>query len=237
MDKNNVSTEARLSMEFDRSINRLGRYTSIIALLFMLSIPLGIQIYFGLDIKFMEVIVASSSLIAMFLPMAVIENISYYQIIGAGGIYLSSITGNVLNMKLPCAIAGMKIAEVEPGSKEGDVISIIAIGVSSIVTTFIVFVGMFFIGEALLPVLESPILAPGFANITPAILGAVAIPSLINNRKLSIVPVLLSLVLFFIIGPASFARYQSYVLIIVMILSVGSAYFNFRKSKGEDVHE
>lgn len=237
MENNNLNTEARLSKEFDRSINRLGRYTSIVALVFMLSIPLGIQIYFGLDIKFLEVIVASSSLIAMFLPMAVIENISYYQIIGAGGIYLSSITGNVLNMKLPCAIAGMKIAQVEPGSKEGDVISIIAIGVSSIVTTVIVFIGMFFIGEALLPVLESPILAPGFANITPAILGAVAIPSLINNRKLSIVPVILSLALFFIIGPASFGRYQSYVLVTVMILSVGSAYFSFSKSNKEETNE
>lgn len=237
MDKSNLSTEVRLSMEFDRSINKLGRYTSIIALAFMLSVPLGIQIYFGLDINFIEVLVASSSLIAMFLPMAVVENISYYQIIGAGGIYLSSITGNVLNMKLPCAIAGMKIADVEPGSKEGDVISIIAIGSSSIVTTFIVFIGMFFVGQALLPILESPILAPGFANITPAILGAVSIPSLINNKKLSIVPVLLSLILFFAIGAASFGRYQSYVLIIVMILSVGSAYFNYRRSNKEGSDE
>lgn len=237
MENNNLTTEARLSVEFDRSINRLGRYTSIIALICMLSIPLGIQIYFGLDIKLTEVLVASSSLIAMFLPMAVIENISYYQIIGAGGIYLSSITGNVLNMKLPCAIAGMKIADVQPGSKEGDVISIIAIGVSSIVTTLIVFLGMFFVGQALLPVLQSPILAPGFANITPAILGAVSIPSLLGNKKLSIVPVVLSLGLFFAIGPASFGRYQSYVLIIVMILSVGSAYLNFRKSNKEGSDE
>ncbi len=167
----------------------------------------------------------------MFLPMAVVENISYYQVIGAGGIYLSSITGNVLNMKLPCAIAGMKIAGVEPGTKEGDVISIIAIGVSSLVTTLILFLGMFVIGQALLPILKSPVLAPGFANITPAILGAVAVPNLLNNKKLSIVPIILALAAFFIIGAGSFGRYQSYVLIVVMILSVGSAYLNYKKSK------
>lgn len=57
-------------------------------------------------------------------------------------------------MKLPCAIAGMKIAGVEPGTKEGDVISIIAIGVSSVVTTIIIFLGMFFVGQALLPLLN-----------------------------------------------------------------------------------
>lgn len=237
MEKNNISTEARLSMDFDKSINRLGRYTSIIALIFMLSIPLGIQIYYGFEIKFVEVIVASSSLIAMFLPMSVVENISYYQVIGAGGIYLSSITGNILNMKLPCAIAGMQIAGVEPGSKEGDIISIIAIGVSSIVTTVIVFLGMFFIGQALLPILESPILAPGFANVTPAILGAVAVPNLLNNKKLSITPVILALLSFFIIGAGSFGSYQSYVLMLVMILSVGVAYLDFKKSNKENINE
>ncbi|NLY44846.1 MAG: hypothetical protein GX053_02485 [Tissierella sp.] len=229
MDKNS-NTEARLSAEFDKSINKLGRYTSIIALAFMLSIPLITQIYYGLDISISDVLVASSGLIAMFLPMAVVENISYYQVIGAGGIYLSSITGNVLNMKLPCAIAGMKIANVEPGSKEGDVISIISIGVSSIVTTIILFLGMFFVGQALVPLLNSPLLAPGFANVTPAILGATAVPSLLGNKRLSVVPVILSLAAYFIIG-ANFGMYQSYVLIVVMVLSVGSAYLNYKKSK------
>lgn len=229
MDKNS-NTEARLSAEFDKSINKLGRYTSVIALAFMLSIPLITQIYYGLDISISDVLVASSGLIAMFLPMAVVENISYYQVIGAGGIYLSSITGNVLNMKLPCAIAGMKIANVEPGSKEGDVISIISIGVSSIVTTIILFLGMFFVGQALVPLLNSPLLAPGFANVTPAILGATAVPSLLGNKRLSVVPVILSLAAYFIIG-ANFGMYQSYVLIVVMVLSVGSAYLNYKKSK------
>ncbi len=230
MENKNMNTEARLSMEFDKKINKLGRYTSIIALAFMLMVPFGTQLYFGFDISIRDVFLGSSSLIAMFLPMAVVENISYYQIIGAGGIYLSSITGNVLNMKLPCAIAGMKIAGVEPGTKEGDVISIIAIGVSSLVTTLILFLGMFFIGQALLPILQSEILAPGFANITPAILGAVAVPNLINNKKLSIVPVVLALLSYFIIG-GKFGMYQSYVLIVVMALSVGSAYLNYKKSK------
>lgn len=228
--ENNLNTEARLSMEFDKSINRLGRYTSIIALAFMLAVPFVTQIYFGLDVSVTDVLVASSSLVAMFLPMAVVENISYYQVIGAGGIYLSSITGNVLNLKLPCAIAGMKIAGVEPGSKEGDVISIIAIGVSSIVTVVILFLGMFFVGQALSPILNSPLLVPGFANVTPAILGATAVPALLGNKKLSVVPVILSLAAYFIIG-AKFGLYQSYVLIIVMLLSVGSAYLNYKKSK------
>ena len=104
------------------------------------------------------------------------------------------------------------------------------INIALIVTTIIIFLGMFFVGQALLPLLNSPVLAPGFANVTPAILGATAVPALLGNKKLSVVPVILSLVAYFIIG-AKFGMYQSYVLIIVMVLSVGSAYINYKKSK------
>ena len=147
MQSNNMKTKDQLSLEYDKSINRLGRTTSIIALAFMILVPLGTMIYFNLDISISEIFLASSSLIIMFLPMAVVENISYYSVIGAGGMYLSSITGNILNMKLPCAISGMKIAGVEPGSREGDVISVIAIGVSSVVNTIVLILGMFVLGS------------------------------------------------------------------------------------------
>lgn len=226
-----MEKENQLSLNFYNSINNLGRYTSIIALFFMFLIPLGATIYFDLDVSFNQVIVASSSLIAMFLPTAIVENISYYPVLGAGGIYLSCITGNVMNMKLPCAISGMKIAEVEPGSEEGDVISIICVGVSSLVTTLIVFLGMFVLGQALLPILNSEVLAPGFNNITPAILGAVAIPSLLNNKKLSIVPIVLAVGAYLVIGPARFPFVQSYVLIVVMILSVLYGYMMYKSGK------
>lgn len=234
MQNNNMDTKDQLSLEYDKSINRLGRITSIIALTFMLFVPLGTMIYFNLDISISEVFLASSSLIIMFLPMAVVENISYYTVIGAGGMYLSSITGNILNMKLPCAISGMKIAGVDPGSREGDVISVIAIGVSSVVNTIVLVLGMFVLGSFILPILNSPVLSPGFANITPAILGAVTIPNLLKRKQLSIVPIIAALAAFFMIGPKSFGKVQSYVLIGVMALSVVSAYIMDKKSKKEN---
>jgi hypothetical protein len=234
MENNNMKTKDQLSLEYDRSINRLGRTTSIIALAFMILVPLGTMIYFDLDISVSEILLASSSLIIMFLPMSVVENISYYAVIGAGGMYLGSITGNILNMKLPCAISGMKIAGVEPGSREGDVISVIAIGVSSVVNTIVLILGMFVIGSFILPILNSPVLSPGFANITPAILGAVTIPNLLESKKLSIVPIIAALAAYFIIGPKSFGKVQSYVLIVIMALSVVSAYLMNKKSKKEN---
>lgn len=216
---------------FSTRINMLGRWTSVIALFFMVLVPFGMAMYYGVSFRIEEVFAASIGLIATFLPTAVVENISYYPVFGAGAMYLSSITGNILNMKLPAVVSGQQIAEVEPGSDKGDVIAIIAVGVSSLVTIAILILGNFVVGEALSPILSNPVLKPGFDNITPALLGAITIPQLFKAKKLAITPLIIALGVFLIIGPENFGSVQSYVLISVMALSVGAAYLLYKRGK------
>lgn len=214
---------------FTIKINRLGRLTSIIALFFMVLVPFGTAYYYGTDFKFSEVFAASIGLIATFLPTAVVENISYYPIFGAGAMYLSSITGNILNMKLPAVVSGHQIANVEPGSDKGDVVAIISVGISSLVTIAILVLGNFVVGEVLAPLLSNPVLKPGFDNITPALLGAITLPQLFKAKKLTVTPLIIALGAYLIIGPANFRSVQSYVLISVMIVSVGVAYLMHKR--------
>lgn len=216
---------------FSTRINMLGRWTSVIALFFMVLVPFGMAMYYGVSFRIEEVFAASIGLIATFLPTAVVENISYYPVFGAGAMYLSSITGNILNMKLPAVVSGQQIAEVEPGSDKGDVIAIIAVGVSSLVTIAILILGNFVVGEALSPILSNPVLKPGFDNITPALLGAITIPQLFKAKKLAITPLIIALGAFLIIGPENFGSVQSYVLISVMALSIGVAYLLYKRDK------
>lgn len=211
---------------FDNKINFMGRWTSVIALLAMFAVPAVIIATFDISVDWSAAIPIAGSLIALFAPMAIVENISYYAIIGAGGVYLSCITGNIMNMKLPCALSGMKIAGVEPGSKKGDIISIISIGVSSLVTTVILFLGMLVIGRFLAPLLDNAFLRPGFDNIMPALMGAIAVPFVINrDPRLAVFPVLTAFVLYLSpLGPTLFSPfYQSYTLIGVMAASVAVA--------------
>jgi len=216
--------------DFHNHINRLGIITSIIALLAMLAVPLGIAWIFGIDFSIGDALLASTSLIAIYLPTAVAENISFYSVLGAGGMYLSSITGNILNMKLPVVVSAQKIVDAEPGTEKGDVVAIIAVGISSLVTVAILFVAMAFIGSWLLPILNHPVLQPGFNNVTPALLGAIAIPQFLDQKKLSITPIILVILLFLILGANGFGNYQSYILLGVMLLSVGAAYILYRKN-------
>jgi hypothetical protein len=216
---------------FDNKINFMGRWTSVIALVAMFAVPALVTMAFGIKINWVEALPIAGGLIAMFAPMAIVENISYYAIIGAGGVYLSCITGNIMNMKLPCALSGMKIAEVEPGSKKGDIISILSIGVSSMVTTIILFLGMLIIGRFLAPLLENPILKPGFDNIMPALMGAIAVPFVIKSPKLALFPVIVSLVIYISpLGATLFGPFfQSYTLFGIMICSVLVAYIMHKR--------
>jgi len=72
--------------------------------------------------------------------------------LGSGGSYLGFVTGNLTNLKVPCALNAMEIAGVKPGTEEGELISTIAIAVSSIVTTLIIF----FRGDFAFPVAADP---------------------------------------------------------------------------------
>lgn len=217
------------SASFDNKVNNLGRITSIISLALMFCVPLITTIAYQIEVNVKEIAGVAGGLIAMFAPMAIVENISYYPIIGAGGVYLSCITGNIMNMKLPSALSGMKLAGVEPGSKEGDVISMISIAISSFVTVSILSLSMFIIGEFITPYLSHPTLAPAFANIMPALLGALVTPFVIKSVKISVTPFAISILLCIFLGGAFVQRYQSYFLPLIMICSVAAAYVMYKK--------
>lgn len=216
-------------LAFVNSINNLGRITSIISLALMMCVPLVITIVYKISVSVAEVLTVGSGLIAMFAPMAIVENISYYPIMGAGGVYLSCITGNVMNMKLPSALSGMKLAGVEPGSNKGDVISIISIGISSFTTVTILAFSMFLVGKYVTPYLSHPALAPAFANIMPALLGALVTPFVVKSVKISVTPFVLTIGLCLVLGGAFVQRYQSYFLPFVMIISVLAAYWMYKR--------
>jgi hypothetical protein len=134
----------------------------------------------------------------MYWAVGLIEIFTYVPMLGAGGTYLSFVTGNISNLKLPCAIDAMERAKVKASDEEGEVISTIAIAVSSIVTTLIIIVGVICI-VPLTPVLESPILEPAFDMILPALFGGLAVVFISKNLKLSIAPIILMLALFIFI--------------------------------------
>ena len=177
------------------SVHRDGRIWGIIIAILLFSFPVLVSLIFDASPNMPVLLKGLLATAPMYWAVGIVEIFTYVPMLGAGGTYLSFITGNISNLKLPCAIDAMNRAEVSAQSEEGEVISTIAISVSSIVTTLIIILGVIGI-VPLTPVLESPVLKPAFDMILPALFGGLAVVFISKNLKLSIAPIILMLVLF-----------------------------------------
>ena len=186
------------NMTYMDSVHHYGRIWGIIVGAFLLLFPVALSLIFGVFPNWSVLLKGVIATAPMYWAVGIVEIFTYVPMLGAGGTYLSFITGNISNLKLPCAIDAMERAGVKASDEEGEVISTIAIAASSIVTTLIIIVGVVCI-VPLTPVLEAPVLAPAFDMILPALFGGLAVVFISKNLKLSIAPVILMLVLFIFI--------------------------------------
>lgn len=177
------------------SVHHSGRVWGIIVALVLLAFPLVLSLVFQTLPDFDVLLKGIIATAPMYWAVGIVEIFTYVPMLGAGGTYLSFVTGNISNLKLPCAIDAMERAGVKASDEEGEVISTIAIAVSSIVTTAIIIIGVVCI-VPLTPVLESPVLVPAFDMILPALFGGLAVVFISKNLRLSIAPIVLMLALF-----------------------------------------
>lgn len=186
---------------YDETIHRNGRAWMAVAIAIILGVPLAISLYLDVWPPLGRLAAALLPTIMVFWPIAIVEVITFTPMLGSGGTYLGFVTGNLSNLKVPAAIAAMQSAGVEPSTKEGEIVSTLAIGASSLVTNAVLLAGVLLMSY-LLPVLESPALKPAFANLLPALFGALGVVFISRNWKLSIAPLALMIGLFVAIPTA-----------------------------------
>ena len=178
------------------SVHRDGRIWNISMMIILLLFPILVWILFeDATPDWKAVLVGLFTTAPMYWAVGVVEVITFIPMLGAGGSYLSFVTGNISNLKLPCAINALENANADPKSEEGEIVSTIAIAVSSIVTIIIIALGVLLI-VPLSPVLENPILTPAFDQMLPALFGALGVALISKNWKIAIAPIALMLILF-----------------------------------------
>ena len=180
------------------SVHRDGTIWNISVMILLLAFPLTVAAIFGAAPDWKALGIGLLATAPMYWAVGTIETITFVPMLGAGGSYLSFVTGNISNLKLPCAINALEQNGVSASSEEGEVISTIAIATSSIVTTLIIILGVVCI-VPLTPVLEAPVLEPAFAQMLPALFGGLGVAFVSKNWKIALAPVALMLVLFIFI--------------------------------------
>lgn len=176
-----------------------GNKWNISVMIVLLAFPILVSVIFNALPDWNGLLKGLLATAPMYWAVGVVEVITYIPMLGAGGSYLSFVTGNISNLKLPCALGALEQAGVSADSEEGEVVSTIAIAVSSIVTTVIIIIGVLLI-IPLQPILQSEQLKPAFDQILPALFGGLGIVFISKNYKIAIAPVILMLCLFIFTG-------------------------------------
>ena len=214
-------------MTYLESVHRDGKIWGIIICLVLFAFPVAVSLIYGAVPEWSGLAKGMLATVPMYWAVGIIEIFTYVPMLGAGGTYLSFVTGNISNLKLPCAVDAMERANVKPTDEEGEIISTISIAVSSIVTTLIILVGVLAL-TTITPLLESETLKPAFDMLLPALFGGLAVVFISKNAKLSVAPIILMLVLFIFV-PALNAGTVGIMVPVGVVFTIATARIMYKK--------
>ena len=215
------------NLSYMDSVHRDGRIWNITVMVILMLFPISVAFLFGTAPDWGALLMGLVATAPMYWAVGIIETITYVPMLGAGGSYLSFVTGNISNLKLPCAINALEQNEVSASSEEGELISTIAIATSSIVTTIIIVLGVILI-VPLTPILESPVLEPAFAQMLPALFGGLGVAFVSKNWKIAVAPVVLMLIAFIFV-PALNAGTVGIMVPVSVLFTIGMARILYKK--------
>ena len=212
--------------DYMKETDKYGKIWIWTACVVVLMVPVAICVYYAAWPEMSAVLKGLLGVAPIYWTVGVIEVITYTPMLGVGGTYLAFVTGNLTSLKAPSALNAMENAEVKPGSEEGEIISTIAIATCSIVTTLVLVLGVCVLA-AITPILNSPVLAPAFDNILPALFGGLAVVYVSKNWKLAITPLIFMLVLF--LAVPSLAGSVGVLVPVGVLIALGAARIMYKK--------
>jgi len=214
--------------KYERGTHRLGRLVSFITLVMLVGAPFLIGGYLGAMPDLGAVGRGFLAVGLVWTVSSVVEFLAYTPILGSGGSYLAFITGNLINMKIPCAVNARDLAGVKAGTKENEIVSTLSIAVSSLVTILVLALGVLLL-QPLQPMLQSPVLRPAFDNVVPALFGAMAYKYYRKNLGLAVWPLLMMSALFILVP--SLQSQTSILILPSGALAILLAWLKFRKDR------
>ena len=213
------------------------KYQAEIHLLGRLGLTLGLGLLMALPFAFGKVLNAgvnwpafwkgAAQLLPVYLPSCIVEFFVYVPMMGAGASYLGFITGNMVNLKIPCVVNGRDICKPRD-AMEKEIVATLSVAASALVNTVVLAVGVMCL-VPLTPVLENPVLQPAFNQVIPALFGALAYKYFSQSLKITAVPLVLMCVL--CIAVPSLIGSVATLMLGSGALAIGVAYLLWRRDK------
>lgn len=171
-----------------------GRIGLVIGIVLMLALPFAMGLILNAMPNMSAFWKGFAQVAMVYIPSCIVEFLIYTPMLGAGGSYLAFITGNLINMKIPCMMNSKEITGAEAGTPESEIVSTLSIAASALTTTAVIAVGVLLL-IPLQPILSSPVLAPAFDNVVPALFGALAFQYFRKGIKIVVIPLVVMTVL------------------------------------------
>mgnify|MGYP005915016915 CR=1 FL=1 len=194
-----MKNKIEITDSFQAWAHKWGRVGTLIALLYMIAIPFVILTFYDSMPSIGEVFnISTMSILMIYIPVGFSEAISYTPILGASS-YLTFITGNIMNLKFPCAVNAMKFAKKEPNTPEGEAISSVAVAVCSIMTIIILAIAAL-LSSWISPLFELPAVKTASNYLIPALFGSLTLglfastnsgKKVVKNGVMGVVPVII----------------------------------------------
>ncbi|MDY3080406.1 MAG: hypothetical protein SOR56_09445 [Oscillospiraceae bacterium] len=227
-------TENEKTVIFEKYNERthiFGRIASVITLVLLLGAPFVMGVKLGAMPNLPAAGKAVLAVGIVWFVSSIAEYLVYTPMLGAGGGYLAFMTGNLINMKIPCAVNARDIVGAKTGTPENEIISTLSIATASLVTIVVLALGVALL-IPLQPVLQNPALAPAFDNVVPALFGAMAYKYFRHNMKIALIPLaVMSLLFIFVPGLISST---SFMILPSGAIAIGIAFLLHKRSKKEE---
>jgi len=150
---------------------RLGVITVVIPTIMCFFPNIYLYLVHGAAPSFEEAMRAWGMIILIFGAFYLVEPISYYPILGLSGTYISFLSGNISNLRIPCSAVAQEVAGTESGTLEAEIVS--TLGITGSVVTNLLFLSLAVVAGPVLLGLFPPALQDAFRIYTvPAIFGA-----------------------------------------------------------------
>jgi hypothetical protein len=188
--------------EYTPKINRIGKLTGYLGVLVAFTPALVLAVVYGIVPKPAALLTAFISGASAFGVLWFVEPISYFPVVGPAGTYMAFLSGNISNMRIPCASMAQVAAEVEPGTEKGSIIATLGMAVSIIINVSVLTIGAI-LGSSVLAMLPDSVKA-ALNYLLPALFGALFVQFGMKMIKHSVIMVVIAFALYFAIGMGVF---------------------------------
>ena len=156
--------------EYMPQMHKIGKLTGLLGAVLSFLPALVLAVVYGLLPKPAALATAFISAASAFGFLWVVEPISYFTVLGPVGTYMAFLSGNISNMRVPCAGMAQVAADVEPGTEKGSIVSVIGMATSIVINVSVLTIGVI-LGSSVLSAMPASVIE-ALNYLLPALFGA-----------------------------------------------------------------